>query len=100
MRRGVCLPRGIVGRQTPPCGQTNMSKNIIFLQLRFREVIIDVISKRQEMYFCTTFILGFIIDYMGRRVTIIINAMLFILGAIVLAVSPNFTTLVRKCSLN
>ena len=33
---------------------------------------------------------------MGRRVTIIINAMVFILGAIVLAVSPNFTTLVRK----
>ncbi len=38
---------------------------------------------------------GFVIDYIGRRAAIIANAIVFILGAIVLSLSPNFATLVR-----
>ena len=38
---GVCLPRGIVGRQTP-CEQTNTCENITFPRLRLRVVNIHL----------------------------------------------------------
>ncbi|KAL4235583.1 hypothetical protein ACF0H5_003979 [Mactra antiquata] len=37
---------------------------------------------------------GFLIDHCGRRLTIIINAGIFLIGAIILGISPNFSVLV------
>ncbi|XP_074642959.1 solute carrier family 2, facilitated glucose transporter member 10-like isoform X2 [Tubulanus polymorphus] len=37
---------------------------------------------------------GFIIDYWGRRRTIILNSIVFIIGAIILVISPSFLSLV------
>ena len=42
------------------------------------------------------YFLGFIIDYIGRRVSIIINAVVFTIGAIILSLSPNFAALVSR----
>ena len=38
--------------------------------------------------------LGFIVDYVGRRMAIIINSVLFLVGAIILALAPSFAVLV------
>ena len=38
--------------------------------------------------------LGFIVDYFGRRMAIIINSVLFLVGAIILALAPSFAVLV------
>lgn len=39
---------------------------------------------------------GFLIDKFGRRLTIIVNTMVFLVGAVVLGLSPNYPTLVRQ----
>ena len=39
-------------------------------------------------------LLGFIVDYVGRRMAIIINSVLFLVGAIILALAPSFAVLV------
>ncbi|CAH1774013.1 unnamed protein product [Owenia fusiformis] len=37
---------------------------------------------------------GFLVDHYGRRLSIIINALVFILGAIILALAPNYPVLI------
>ena len=46
------------------------------------------------MQFIIFFFLGFIVDYVGRRMAIIINSVLFLVGAIILALAPSFAVLV------
>ena len=42
----------------------------------------------------SSYIAGFLIDHCGRRLTIIANAVVFLIGALILGFSPNFTVLV------
>ena len=49
-----------------------------------------------SVFICTFFFFqGHIVDYFGRRIAIIINSIIFIVGALVLALSKSFSLLVR-----
>ena len=46
---------------------------------------------------CLSYCIGYIIDYLGRRKTIIINAFVFFAGALTLALAPSYALLVSNC---
>ena len=39
-------------------------------------------------------VVGFLIDFAGRRLSIIVNAVIFLVGAAILAAAPSFSVLV------